>query len=211
MAFYRQIIAASLFLLLLLPGAVRAEPLRLLMLGDSLTAGYGLKDLTLALPAQLQAALRKEGLDITVLDGGVSGDTTAGGLARLEWSLDDQPQAVIVALGGNDGLRAIDPKATEANLAAILTRLAEVRIPALLAGMVAPPNLGPEYGAAFSGLYPRLAERFQVPLYPFLLEGVAAEAALNQADGIHPNPEGVKEIVRRLTPVVKAWLAQRSP
>lgn len=210
MAFYRQIIAASLFLLLLLPGTARAEPLRLLMLGDSLTAGYGLKDLTLALPAQLQAALRTDGREITVLDGGVSGDTTAGGLARLDWTLGDKPQAVIVALGGNDGLRAIDPKATEANLVAILERLAQERIPTMLAGMLAPPNLGPEYGAAFNALYPRLAARFQVPLYPFLLEGVAAEPALNQADGIHPNADGVREIVRRLAPVVNAWLAKLS-
>lgn len=210
MAFYRQIIAASLFLLLLLPGTARAEPLRLLMLGDSLTAGYGLKDLTLALPAQLQAALRTDGREITVLDGGVSGDTTAGGLARLDWTLGDKPQAVIVALGGNDGLRAIDPKATEANLVAILERLAQERIPTMLAGMLAPPNLGPEYGAAFNALYPRLAARFQVPLYPFLLEGVAAEPALNQADGIHPNADGVREIVRRLAPVVNAWLAASS-
>ena len=175
--------------------------LRILMLGDSLTAGYGLASRD-ALPAWLEAALRARRLDAKVIDAGVSGDTTSGGLARLEWALVDDPHAVIVALGANDGLRAIDPAVTRANLDRLLVILAERGLPVLLAGMVAPPNLGPGYAARFDPIYRELAARHGAILYPFLLEGVATLTLLNQEDGIHPNPAGVEEIVRRMLPAV---------
>lgn len=183
-----------------------AGPIRLLALGDSLTAGYGLPAGQGFVP-RLEAALRERGRAVRVLDGGVSGDTTAGGRARLDWALADRPQAVIVGLGGNDGLRGLDPRETRANLAAILDRLEAEGLPVLLTGMLAPPNLGAEYGEEFAGLFRSLAEeRPGVLFYPFFLEGVAAERALNQPDGIHPNAEGVQEIVRRILPSVEALL-----
>ena len=182
-----------------LAAEVRAEELRILMLGDSLTAGYGLASRD-SLPARLEAALRARGLDVRVIDAGVSGDTTAGGLARLEWALADHPHAVIVALGANDALRAIDPGATRSSLDRLLSALSERGLPVLLAGMLAPRNLGPDYGARFDAIYPELARRHAALLYPFLLEGVATVAALNQADGLHPNAAGVEAIVERMLP-----------
>ena len=185
-----------------------AETLRILMLGDSLTAGYGLASRD-GLPARLEAALRGHGLDVRVIDAGVSGDTTAGGLARLDWALADRPHAVIVALGANDALRAIDPSVARSNLDQLLATLSARRLPVLLAGMLAPRNLGPEYAARFDAIYPELAERHGVLLYPFLLDGVATVAALNQADGLHPNAAGVEVIVERILPSVLC-LAVRS-
>jgi len=179
----------------------RAETLRILMLGDSLTAGQGLASRD-ALPARLEAALRAHGLDARVIDAGVSGDTTAGGLARLDWALADRPHAVIVALGANDALRALDPAVPRSNLDRLLATLSERGLPVLLAGMLAPRNLGPEYGARFDAIYPELAERHATLLYPFLLDGVATVAGLNQADGLHPNPAGVEVIAQRLLPSV---------
>ncbi len=199
----------AVFLLLFCVSPARAEPLRLLALGDSLTAGYGLPQGQGFVP-QLQAELRRQGLEVRVLDGGVSGDTTAGGLARLDWMLADNPQAAIVALGGNDGLRGLEPRQSEANLAAILDKLAARNIPVLLAGMLAPPNLGADYGREFAAVYQRLGQRPGVTLYPFFLDGVAADAALNQADGIHPNARGVGIMVSRIAPAVVALL-QRVP
>lgn len=177
------------------------------MLGDSITAGYGLAR-NEGPPARLEALLRERGREVTVLDAGVSGDTTAGGRARLEWALADRPDAVVVALGGNDLLRGLPPAETRANLAAILDGLAARRVPALLAGMYAPPNLGPEYGREFRDAYESLArERADaVVFYPFLLDGVAGEAAMNQPDRIHPNPRGAEEIARRMLPYVEALL-----
>lgn len=179
----------------------RAEELRILMLGDSLTAGYGLASRD-GLPARLEAALRARGLDARVIDAGVSGDTTAGGLARLDWALADRPHAVIVALGANDALRAIDPAVARSNLDRLLAALSERSLPVLLAGMLAPRNLGPEYGVRFDAIYPELAERHGALLYPFLLDGVATVAELNQADGLHPNEAGVEMIVERILPSV---------
>lgn len=176
--------------------------MRILALGDSLTAGYGLARSD-GFVAQLEAALRAKGIPARVLDGGVSGDTTAGGRARLDWALADRPDVAIVALGGNDGLRAIPPEATYANLDAILRRLAERNVPALLAGMLAPPNLGAEYGEAFRGVFERLAQEHDVVFYPFFLDGVAADPALNQPDGIHPNARGVAVMVERILPAVE--------
>lgn len=185
--------------------AVQAEPLRILALGDSLTAGYGLAAAD-SFPAQLERALRAEGLAVTVLNAGVSGDTTAGGLARLDWALADRPDVVIVALGANDGLRAVDPAITRANLGALLEKLRAKGLPVLLAGMYAPPNLGREYGDAFNAIYPELAAQYDALLYPFFLEGVATDPALNQGDGIHPNPQGVAVLVKNITPYVRRLL-----
>ena len=197
--------AASLWLLVAaVPGAA-AEPIRLLAIGDSLTAGYGLPT-DQSFPVQLEAALRDQGYEVAVINAGVSGDTTAGGLARLDWALSDAPDLVLLELGANDGLRGLDPNDTRRNLAAILERLTERGMPTLLAGMYAPPNLGREYGAVFNALYPELAEAYQVPLYPFFLDGVAAVEALNQDDGIHPNGQGVAVIVERMLPSVIALI-----
>ena len=176
-----------------------AGELRILMLGDSLTAGYGLASRD-ALPTRLEAALRGRGLDVRVINAGVSGDTTAGGLARLEWALADRPHAVIVALGANDALRGIDPEVSFMNLDRLLGTLAERRLPVLLAGMVAPRNMGREYGERFDAIYPELAARHGALLYPFLLDGVATVARFNQTDGIHPNAAGVEVIVERVLP-----------
>ena len=182
---------------------------RLLMLGDSITAGYGLAPED-GLVAQLRQRLTADGIEADVLDGGVSGDTAAGGLARLDWMLADRPSHVVVALGGNDALRGLDPSETEASLAAILDRLAGEGIPALLAGMKAPRNLGRAYAEAFDGIYPRLAARYETVFYPFFLDGVAADPTLNQPDGIHPNARGAAEIATRLKPYVERLLALSS-
>ena len=182
-----------------------AEPMRLLALGDSLTAGYGVAA-EASFPAQLERALRAEGYDVTVLNAGVSGDTTAGGRARLDWALADRPQAAIVELGANDGLRGLDPAQAERNLDDILTRLKTSGVRVLLTGMRAPPNFGPDYAAAFEAVFPRLAQRHQVAFYPFFLDGVARDPRFNQPDGLHPTPDGVAEIVRRILPSVKAVL-----
>ena len=171
------------------------------MVGDSLTAGYGLAE-TESFPAQMERALRKLGHDVRIINSGVSGDTSAGGRARLAWALAENPDAVILELGANDGLRGLDPKNTEANLEAMIREIAKRKIPILLTGMRAPPNLGSEYEAEFNGLYRRLAGRHKILLYPFFLEGVAAIPSLNQADAIHPNAKGVVEIVNRIRPIV---------
>ena len=179
-----------------------AKETRLLAFGDSLTSGWGLAARD-AFPAQLERALHAAGRkNVRVIASGVAGDTSAGGRARLAWSLADRPDVAIVELGANDGLRGIDPASTYGNLDAILAELKRRGIPVLLAGMYAPPNLGSEYGEAFNAIYPRLAERHGVVLYPFFLEGVAVEPALNQPDGIHPNGDGVAVIVERILPYV---------
>jgi acyl-CoA thioesterase-1 len=182
-------------------GAARAEPARILVLGDSIAAGYGLAA-DEAFPARLESHLRRAGHEVRVIDAGVSGDTTAGGLARLDWALADRPHVVIVELGGNDGLRGIAPQATRANLDAILARLKARGPRVLLTGMLAPPNLGAEYGRAFDAIYPELAAKHGVALYPFILDGVAAQPDLNQRDGIHPNARGVAVMVDRIAPYV---------
>lgn len=175
-------------------------------LGDSLTAGFGLPQ-DEAFSTQLEDALAAADIDAQVINAGVSGDTSAGGRARLDWVLADTPDLVIVELGANDGLRGIDPEVTFANLDDILGRLTARDTRVLLAGMLAPPNLGREYGEAFNEVYPRLAEKHGVVLYPFFLDGVAATPELNQADGIHPNREGVAVIVDRIMPFLAQALA----
>jgi acyl-CoA thioesterase-1 len=181
-------------------------PVRLLVLGDSLSSGWGLAAGE-SFPARLEAALRQAGHHVRVLNAGVAGDTTAGGRARLDWSLADKPDAAIIELGANDGLRGIDPAVTDANLDAILSRLAARDVAVLLTGMVAPPNLGTVYGDAFKAVFPRLARRHGVAFYPFFLDGVAGRAELNQHDGVHPNRRGVAILVDRIMPHVVRLLA----
>ncbi|MBM3622454.1 MAG: arylesterase [Alphaproteobacteria bacterium] len=200
-----MVAACVTFVLLLgiitLPSTTHAKTLRIAMLGDSITAGYGLKPQE-ALPVKLEAALKAAGRDIAVVNHGVSGDTTAGGLARVDWMMGDKPRLVLVALGANDALRGTDPAETERNLDAIIARLKAEGAAVMLFGMAAPRNYGPEYTKAFDGLYPRLAEKHKIPLYPFLLDGVAMERELNQPDGIHPNIKGVDVLVTRIAPAV---------
>ena len=180
--------------------------IRLLMLGDSITAGFGLARAE-GPPARIQARLREAGRHVRVIDAGVSGDTSAGGRARIEWALADRPHAAIVALGGNDGLRGLGPAQMRANLTAILDVLARRSIPTLLAGMVAPPNLGADYGREFAGVFEVLArERPDLVFYPFLLDGVAGEPRLNQPDRIHPTAEGADVIARRMLPFIETLL-----
>jgi acyl-CoA thioesterase I len=179
----------------------------ILALGDSLTAGYGLGP-GLSLPDKLQQALLAKGIDVTILNAGVSGDTASQGAQRLEWALTADVQAVIVELGANDALRGLAPAQAEAALREILQKLAQKKMPVLLLGMKAPPNMGADYQAQFDGIYPKLAAEFKTELYPFYLEGVAAQAALNQEDGIHPNEKGLAVIVPKLVPYVEKLIAE---
>ena len=206
---WRKAILALGLALAFLPGA-HAAPLRLLVLGDSLSAGYGLPHED-GFQVQLAAALRAQGRDVTIIDGAVSGDTSAGGLARLDWALGDGADAAIVELGANDGLRGVDPKEMEKNLTAILDRLAARHIPVLLTGMYAMPNLGADYASAFRAVFDRLGKRPGVLYDPFFLDGVAEVPSLNQADGMHPNAEGAKRVVARLLPLVDKLLAEVRP
>lgn len=204
----------TLFLALVLgvgpaQAGAEAEPLTISILGDSLTAGYGLAP-EQSFPAQLERALQQQGYRVEVINAGVSGDTTAGGLARLDWALADQPDLVVVELGGNDALRGLDPGQVEANLEAILARLKDEEVDTILAGMRAPRNLGEPYYTSFDRIYPDLAARHGVAFYPFFLKGVATVPELNQSDGIHPNAEGVGVIVANLLPLVKSRLESLS-
>ena len=185
-----------------------AEPYRIVGFGDSLMAGYGLGPGE-SFPEKLQKALQDKGHDVVISNAGVSGDTTSGGLSRLDWSIPDgaQTQLVILELGANDMLRGIPPDITAKNLDTMLAKLKEKRIPVLLAGMLAAPNLGPEYQAAFEAIYPLLAEKYGVPLYPFFLDGVTADASFLQADGLHPNAKGVDRMVERIMPMVEKAMA----
>jgi acyl-CoA thioesterase-1 len=176
-------------------------------LGDSLTAGYGLPQAQ-SFPAQLEAALKAKGHDVTVVNAGVSGDTSAAALKRLDWALPDDAAAVIVELGGNDALQGLPPKDTEATLAKIIAHLQTKGLPVLLAGMEAPRNMGKDYVDAFHAIYPDLAERYDVLLYRFFLDGAALHDDLMQADGIHPNGKGVAVIVGSIMPKVEELLAQ---
>jgi acyl-CoA thioesterase I len=183
------------------------RPINIVAFGDSLTAGYGLSAND-AFPAQLQRALNAKGLAVKVVNAGVSGDTTVGGLSRLDWSVPDGTEAVILELGANDALRGFDPAITRKTLDTMLRRFQERKIPVLLCGMVAPPNLGAEYGGAFNSIYPDLAAQTGAMLYPFFLTGVAADPKLNQGDGLHPTAAGVAVIVDRILPQVEQLIAR---
>jgi acyl-CoA thioesterase-1 len=180
---------------------VVAAPIKILALGTSLTQGYGLPPGT-EFTTVLQEKLKAAGVDATIINAGVSGDTSADGLSRLDWSLADNPKVAIIELGSNDALRGLAPAQTEKNLSAVLAKLKAAHVAVLLCGMHAPRNLGPEYVAQFDPIYPRLAKQTGVLFYPFILDGVALNPKLNQADGIHPNPAGVQIIVGRILPDV---------
>jgi len=196
----RALVAAGLCLMIGATPAAAHIPV-ILDFGDSLTAGYGLAP-EQAFPAQLEAALRWQGIEVRVVNGGVSGDTTAGGLARLDWALADKPDLVILALGANDALRGIDPATVRGNLDKMIRKIEASGARVLLLGMLAPPNWGADYKSAFDRIFPELAKVHDVPLYSFFLEGVAMKPELNQPDGLHPNERGVAVLVDRLAPVV---------
>lgn len=184
-----------------------ADRVRIVVLGDSLSAGLGLPA-DAAFPARLERALRAQGVAVTITNAGVSGDTTSDGLARLDWAIPEGTDAVILELGANDALRGLDPALARKALTAILDRLKQRKIPVLLCGMLAPRNLGTNYGQRFDAIYPELAKRDGVLFYPFFLDGVATDAALNQRDGMHPNPAGVDVIVQRILPKVRELIAR---
>lgn len=204
-----QAVAFAVVLAVVLAAAspVAARTIRLVVLGDSLTAGLGLPP-GKAFPDRLQAALRARGLDVDVLNAGVSGDTAADGLGRYDWAVPANADALIVELGANDMLRGLEPEATKKALSAILDKAHAARLPTLIAGMRAAPNLGAEYDRAFDAIYPALAKDHDVALYPFFLDGVAGDPKLNQADGMHPTAEGVGAIVERIAPSVEEILKQ---
>jgi acyl-CoA thioesterase-1 len=182
-----------------------AQPVKVVVLGDSLSAGLGLSAAD-AFPAKLQKALKDKGIDVAIMNAGVSGDTASGGRDRLDWSVPNGTEAVIVELGANDALRGTDPAITRSALSDIVSRLKARGVAVLLLGMLAPPNYGSDYAARFNTIYPDLSKSFGIPLYPFFLDGVAADPKLNQADGIHPTAEGVDIIVKKILPTVEAFL-----
>jgi acyl-CoA thioesterase-1 len=205
----RLAVVLALLACVVAPQAARAAdaPVKIVVLGDSLSAGYGLPGQA-AFPARLAEALKAKGVAATVVNAGVSGDTASGGRDRLDWSVPDGTDAVIVELGANDALRGLDPALTKAALEAILQKLQQRRIAVLLAGMKAPRNMGPDYASRFDAIYPALAAAHPVVFYPFFLEGVAADAKLNLADGMHPNAAGVDVIVARILPQVEELIAR---
>ena len=205
--FIAAILAACLLAFPLPRGAAEPHLPVIVALGDSLTAGFGLPQ-DQSFPAQLEAALKARGVEAKVVNAGVSGDTAAAGLARLDWSLPDDASAVIVELGANDALQGLPPDGTRKALAAIIEKVQAKGLPVLLAGMEAPRNLGKDYVDAFGAIYPDLAARYGVILYPFFLDGPALNAELMQKDGLHPNAEGVAVIVEKILPKVEELLAE---
>jgi acyl-CoA thioesterase-1 len=201
---------AALCLSFLLSATATAAPTRILAFGDSLFAGYGLSSDADNIPSRLEALLKADGHDVVVINAGVSGDTTTDGVARLDWSLADKPDLVLLELGSNDALRGQDPAMTRANLDTLLSRLKAANVPVVLIGMMAPRNLGAEYAAKFEPIYPDLAKQYGVPLYPFILDGVALDPNLNQADGMHPNKDGALIVAKRLLPVVEKALPAKA-
>ena len=189
--------------------AVGGAPLKMVVLGDSLSAGYGLAGAD-AFPAKLQKALKAKGIEVDMTNAGVSGDTSSGGRDRLDWSVPEGTQAVIVELGANDALRGTDPAVTRTALTEIVTRLKARGVAVMLCGMLAPPNYGADFAARFNSIYPDLAKSSGVPLYPFFLDGVAGDTRLNQADGMHPTAEGIDIIVKNILPTVEAFLGSIS-
>lgn len=178
------------------------DPIKILALGDSLTAGYGLP-VGKAYPDIIEKLFAEDGYNVTMINAGVSGDTTAGGAARVEWALADNPDAAVVELGANDALQGLSPEQAKKNLDTILTKLKEQDIPILLAGMYAPPNMGDEYSRRFNSMYEELAEKHDTMLYPFFLKGIADKPGLTQGDGLHPNAEGTRIIAENIYPSIK--------
>lgn len=204
----RPMICAGMMASLMISATVASSrPITIVAFGDSLTAGYGVNT-SESFPAQLQMALQGKGHKVTVTNAGVSGDTTSGGLERLDWSLDPKPDAVIMELGANDALRGIDPKVPQENLDKMLADLKAKGIPVLLTGMKALNNWGDDYAKKFNAIFPDLAKKYDVPLYPFFLEGVALDPSFTQPDGLHPTGKGVAEIVKRILPDVEALVAR---
>jgi acyl-CoA thioesterase-1 len=199
------LLALPLLVLLATGGHAIAKPLRIVAFGDSLTAGYGLPQVD-AFPVVLEKALKARGYAVEIVNAGVSGDTTSGGLARLAWSVPDGTDAVILELGANDALRGMDPTLTRNNLDQIVSRLKDRNIPVLIAGMLAPRNLGTDYTRAFDSIFPEIAAKHGAPLYPFFLDGVIGNASLSLPDGIHPNAEGVRRVVERILPSVEDFI-----
>ncbi len=201
--FYAAIIVA--FFVVLIAAPVNAQPIKIVAFGDSLIAGFGLKAND-AFPAQLEIALKKRGYDVEVANAGVSGDTSAGGLSRLDWSIQDGTQAVILVLGANDMLRGMEPELARKNIGEVISRLKARKIEVLLGGMRAAPNLGADYAARFNPIYEELAKEHDILIYPFFLDGVAGERDLNMSDGIHPTPKGVSLVVERILPSVESLI-----
>ncbi len=201
-----QRVFLALTMTIALSSAARAETISLVGFGDSLMAGYQLPPQD-AFPARLEKALKEKGLDVTIANAGVSGDTSSGGLARIDWSVPDGTKGVILELGANDALRGIPPEETRKNIEAMITRLKDRGIPVLLAGMMAPPNIGADYAARFNPIFPELAEKYGLELYPFFLDGVVTEAKLKLEDGMHPNGDGVGVMVEKALPIVERFLA----
>ena len=187
--------------------AAAADAVTLVGFGDSLMAAYNLQA-SEGFPARLEAALRERGHDVTIIDAGVSGDTTSGGLARLDWSIPDGVDGVILELGANDALRGLPPEKTRENLEAMIARLKQRGIAVLLAGMLAPPNMGSGYETAFNAIYPELAAKYDVPLYPFFLDGVTGNPDMLLSDGMHPNTSGINTMVEKFVPVAEEFLAE---
>ncbi len=200
-----NVFAVFMLFFMLIGGSDAKDRLTLVALGDSLTAGYGLPQSD-AFPVQLQAALEREGLNIRVENAGVSGDTSTGGVQRLDWALGNGADFVLLELGANDALRGIEPAVTRKSLIDIIEKLKAKNIPVMLTGMKAPPNMGPDYQQEFDRIYPELAARYDLAFYPFFLEGVAAVPTLNQDDAIHPNKEGVAVIVKKMIPALLSFI-----
>jgi acyl-CoA thioesterase I len=187
--------------------SAHAEPMRIVAFGDSLSAGYELPEQD-GFPKQLEAALKAKGLDVVVENSAVSGDTSSGGLERLDWSIADGTTLVVLELGANDALRGIDPALTRSNIDAMIKRLKQRNIKVVLAGMLAPPNMGEAYAKPFNAIYPELAAQYQIALYPFFMDGVITKSDLKLNDGLHPNAKGVAIIVAGILPVIEAELAK---
>ncbi|MCY0148961.1 arylesterase [Hoeflea sp. G2-23] len=207
---FKGLIAAlfSIAAVFALSGHAMAEgAVKLVGFGDSLMAAYNLAA-DEGFPARLEAELRARGHDVEIIDAGVSGDTTSGGLARLDWSIPDGVDGVILELGANDALRGLPPEKSRENLEAMIARLTERGIPVLLAGMLAPPNMGADYETSFNAIYPDLAAKYDLTFYPFFLDGVAGNPSLQLSDGMHPNPQGISTMVERFASVAEAFLTR---
>lgn len=189
------------------PAMAQDKPFKIVALGDSLTAGYGLAASD-AFPAKLATALKVKGIATNIVNAGVSGDTASGGLERLDWAVAEDTEAVIVELGANDALRGLDPKVTRKAIDAIVKKLADRKIPVLLCGMIAPTNLGNDYAKSFNTIYADVAKAYGALLYPFFIDGIAMDASLNQRDGLHPTPKGVDVIVEKILPSVEQLIAR---